>query len=122
MAFCDRKMIEGAAIPTVSGVPGSRLICISTPNGKEGSLFYEWWEAQDGAFEKILVPATESKRITPKFLKHMQAVTRPEKFDQEFACKFVSGAESPYFPGFIVDQCFVELEGNQPPSPLKVKI
>jgi phage terminase large subunit-like protein len=119
MSFCDRRMVEGAAIPTMSGVPGSRLICISTPNGKEGSLFYEWWETATG-FEKILVPAHESKRITPKFLKHMASVTRPEKFDQEFNCKFISGAVSPYFPGFVVDQCFVELEGDAPRSPLKV--
>jgi hypothetical protein len=119
MAFCDRKMIEGAAIPTMSGVPGSRLICISTPNGKEGSLFFEWWESL-GGFDKILVPATESRRITPKFLKHMQAVTRPEKFAQEFECKFVSGAESPFFPAEIIDRCFVTMAGDAPPSPLKI--
>jgi hypothetical protein len=80
-------------------------------------LFYEWWETP--GFKKILVPASGSKRITPKFLKHMRSVTRSENFAQEFNGKFISGAECPYFPGSVVDQCLVEPDGDAPPTPLK---
>lgn len=115
LAHCDRNMTESALVPSMAGVPGAKFIGISTPNGREGNLFYEWWsESAPDSFEKIEVPADKSKRITPKYLAHMKAVTRPEKFDQEFYCKFVAGSECPYFTADIVDRCFIELVGDGP--------
>jgi hypothetical protein len=114
VAHCDRNMIESALIPSMSGVPNGRFIGISTPNGREGNIFYEYWESEPGSFEKLQVTADESKRITKRYLAQMRAVTRPEKFDQEWNCKFVAGGDSPYFVQEIVDRCFVEITGEMP--------
>ena len=113
LAHCDRGMVESALIPSMSGVVGAKFIGISTPNGREGNLFYEYWQTEEG-FDKIQVTAQESNRITPKYLAQMRAVTRPEKYQQEFECFFVAGGDSPYFDADVIDKCFVTLDGEMP--------
>ena len=114
LGHCDRNMVESALIPSMSGVPNARFLGISTPNGKEGNIFWEYWSADEGSFEKIMVTADESKRITKKYLTQMRAVMRPEKFSQEYNCVFVAGGDSPYFDSDVIDRCFVELTGEMP--------
>jgi hypothetical protein len=121
VASADRTMIEASALPSMSGVPGSRLLAIGTPAGREGNLLYEWWSADGEEFVKIQVTARDSNRVrcNPKFLKHMKAITRPEKFAAEFECQFVSGAESPFFNALVIEKCFMKLPDDRPVSPLK---
>ena len=121
LAYCDREMVESALIPSQAGVPGARIIFISTPNGKEGNIFYEYWESAPGSFNKILIPADKSKRISEKYLAQQKAVTRPERFEQEYFCRFIAGGERAYFDADVVDRCFVNITGDYPISPLALE-
>lgn len=115
MAFCDRDMIEGALVPSMAGVPGAKFLGISTPNGREGSLFYEWFDTVPGSFYKITLPADKSKRLTPEYLATQRAIMRDEKWRQEYNVEFVSGGEQAYFDINVIDRCFVDMAGDAPP-------
>jgi hypothetical protein len=115
MSFCDRDMIEGSLVPSMAGVPGAKFLGISTPNGREGSIFYEWFSSEPGAFHKITLPANQSKRLTPEYLATQRAIMRPEKYQQEYECIFVSGGEQAYFAQSVIDRCFMDLTGDAPP-------
>ena len=67
---------------------GGRLIAMSTPFGRRG-WFYENWTAEDHLWQRTLVTADMSPRITEEFLAAERASKPAWRIEQEYFCRFV---------------------------------
>lgn len=72
--------------PTVA-VSNGRIILLSTPFGKRGFFFFTWTDGGDG-WERVLIPATECKRISPEFLEEEKKAMGQRYYSQEYECIF----------------------------------
>lgn len=80
------------AVRPMLAVSNGRLIKMSTPNGQRGHFFEAWSKGGD-EWERVLVPATECPRITPKFLAQELRDLGRYHYEQEYECKFVDSAQ-----------------------------
>lgn len=71
---------------------GGRLIAMTTPFGRRG-WFYENWTSDDPLWQRTLVTADMSPRITPEFLDAERASKPAWRIDQEYFCRFVDNDE-----------------------------
>jgi hypothetical protein len=76
----------GAIRPMLSH--GGRLMLLSTPFGRRGH-FFEAWQNGGDRWERIRIPATESKQISPEFLENERRETSEWMFRQEYMCEFL---------------------------------
>jgi hypothetical protein len=85
-----------------------RIICLSTPNGKQG-FFWKCWANED-AWTKIEVPATRVARISEKFLDEERRALGLACFRQEYCCSF-EAREGVVYPDF--GRCVVHMGGSK---------
>jgi hypothetical protein len=74
------------AVRPMLAVSGGSLMMLSTPYGKRGVFFGEWFEGV--GWERYEVPATEVPRISPEFLVEERHALPERVFRQEYMCSF----------------------------------
>jgi hypothetical protein len=75
------------AVRPMLAVSNGRLICMSTPHGKQGFFYHEW--AEGGAdWTRIEVAADRVPRISPAFLESERRSLKEAAFRQEYMCSF----------------------------------
>lgn len=84
-AFCPDQLYF-ACRPMLATSKG-RLVLLSTPMGKTG-FFYHTMTDQNNGFEKVIIPATECKRIALEFLEEERRTLGPIWYAREYACEF----------------------------------
>lgn len=95
---------EAARVPTslykavrpMLAVSSGRLVCLSTPFGRQG-FFYDAWHDLDGKWQRFEVPARQVSRISDSFLKEERRTLGRSWFDQEYGCSF-EGHEGLVYP------------------------
>lgn len=78
-----------AALPSLAATDGD-LVCISTPNGKQGWYWSEWSGQGAPGWLRIEVPYTQIGRITAEFIAGQKASMSHERFATEYECVFNS--------------------------------
>jgi hypothetical protein len=68
-------------------VSSGRLICLSTPFGRQG-FFYEEW-TQKNNWSRLKITADQCSRISPEFLDEERKSLGPHRFAQEYFCEFL---------------------------------
>jgi hypothetical protein len=68
-------------------VSSGRLICLSTPFGRQG-FFYEEW-TQGDSWSRLKITADQCPRISPEFLAEERKALGPHRFSQEYFCEFL---------------------------------
>jgi hypothetical protein len=68
-------------------VSAGRLICLSTPYGRQG-FFYEEW-TQGNNWSRVKITAEQCSRISPVFLEEERKSLGPHVFAQEYLCEFL---------------------------------
>jgi hypothetical protein len=68
-------------------VSSGRLICLSTPFGRQG-FFYEEW-IQKNNWSRLKITADQCSRISPEFLDEERKALGPHRFAQEYFCEFL---------------------------------
>jgi len=91
-----------------------RMICLSTPYGKQG-FFWEKWAHGGDDYQRIEIPATMCPRIKPGFLEGQRRILGESWFRQEYFCAF-EALEGLVFPNFA--RCVVK--GPAPTRGLRV--
>lgn len=76
------------AVRPMLAVSAGRLVCMSTPFGKQGFFFHE---ATEGApdWARVLVTAQECPRITPEFLAQERRDLPDRVYRREYGCEFL---------------------------------
>lgn len=76
------------AVRPMLAVSAGRLVCMSTPFGKQGFFFHE---ATEGApdWARVLVTAQECPRITPEFLAQERRDLPDRVYRREYNCEFL---------------------------------
>jgi hypothetical protein len=95
--------VYGAVRPMLA-VSGGRLICLSTPNGRQG-FFYEAWTDTTQDWERFEVPAVQVPRIAKDYLDREWRTCGPTWCRQEYGCSFETreGLVYPDLPRCVVD-------------------
>ncbi|OPY36759.1 MAG: tRNA(Met) cytidine acetyltransferase TmcA [Methanoregula sp. PtaU1.Bin051] len=83
------------AVRPLVATSNGRIILLSTPYARAG-FFWEAWTGEEGDWQKIRVPATECKRISPEFLAEERLSMPLRVFMQEYMCEF-AGVEGGMF-------------------------
>lgn len=86
-----------AVLPSLAATNGD-LVCITTPNGKQGWFWAEWSGAGADGWMRIEVPYTEISRITKEFIAGQKASMSSERFSTEYECKFHSSTYGLFNP------------------------
>jgi hypothetical protein len=64
-----------------------RLICLSTPFGRQGFLYEEW--TQGDGWSRLQITADQCPRISQQFLAEERKALGPHRFAQEYFCEFL---------------------------------
>ncbi len=67
-------------------VSNGRLVCLSTPHGKQGFFFREWHNGEN--WERIKITADECPRISEDFLREERRSMPINEYRQEYFCEF----------------------------------
>lgn len=101
-AFIPDDVLNEVLMPMVSS-PGSRLIKISTPRGK--NHFYRSFISEDyKAFRYTWKDAVRVGRYNEEFVKEARENATETQFDVEYNAEFVEGSDN-YFPSALIDKC-----------------
>jgi hypothetical protein len=68
-------------------VSSGRLICLSTPFGRQG-FFYEEW-SKGTAWSRLQITADQCPRISQEFLTEERKALGPHRYAQEYFCEFL---------------------------------
>jgi hypothetical protein len=79
--------IYKALLPT-QAAGRTNVVLLSTPNGQQG-FFYEQWQNQAVAWNRIRILASDCPRISQDFLAQARLISGEESFKQEFFCEFL---------------------------------
>jgi hypothetical protein len=115
------------AVRPMLAVSGGRLLCLSTPFGRQGFFYDEWardaglwrpgeWCRQADAWRRYRVPAAACPRIDPAFLAEERRALGERWFLQEYACEFMDMIGA-VFSGALIDAAFAEPLGGGVPFP-----
>ena len=85
--------------------PRSRLILMSTPNGRRGHYF-ETWTGGEG-WERIKIVGKECPRISPEHLDQEMRELGPQLFSQEYEGAFIDAAASA-FSSELIEQALTD--------------
>jgi hypothetical protein len=77
-------------------VSGGRLVALSTPFGKRGWFYHEWFG--EGGWERTRITAYQCPRIPQSFLDEERRALGDSWYSQEYGCEFTDGTGSPLFP------------------------
>jgi hypothetical protein len=81
-------------------VSGGRLVCLTTPYGKQGWFYKEWFG--EGPWERVCITAEQCPRIPAAFLDEQRRSLGEASFRQEYMCSFEDAGGSPLFlPGWL---------------------
>ena len=80
------------AVRPMLAVSRGRMVCLSTPFGKQG-WFFEAWTGAD-PWDRYRIIANECPRITPEFLAEERRALGPRWFAQEYMCSFEDTVDS----------------------------
>jgi hypothetical protein len=94
--------LMAALIPMMAANPKSKLLCISTPNGKRGWYYNSWID--DEMFTKTLLTWKDCPRITPEVVSHYERLTSELMRRQEFDCEFLDPSQVVVFPDHLVER------------------
>lgn len=83
------EALYNACTPMLAATSGD-LVCITTPNGRQGWFWAEWDGQGADGWLRIQVPYTEISRITPEFITGQRASMSRERFSAEYECAFNS--------------------------------
>jgi hypothetical protein len=86
------------AVGPMLAVSNGRMICLSTPYGKQG-FFYDAWTRGGADWHRIEVPAQQITRLKPDFLASQRRLMGESWFRQEFGCSF-EALEGLVYPDF----------------------
>jgi Terminase large subunit, T4likevirus-type, N-terminal len=91
------------AVRPMLAVSGGKLICLSTPRGRQG-FFWDAWANGGGDWARIEVPATKVPRISAKYLEEERRTLGEWWYRQEFCCSFeaLEGLVYPDFAACVV--------------------
>ncbi len=95
-AYIDDEIIT--AVRPMLAVSGGQLIMMSTPNGRRGH-FFEAWEREGEAWDRIKITAWEVPRISRAFLDAEKA-SMGERFAQEYEGEFINATTGRVYSGF----------------------
>jgi hypothetical protein len=87
-----------AARPMIAAAESGRIVCMSTPAGKQG-FFYDSWIGKHGEWFRREIKASEISRISPTFLEEEKLVLGPIWYAQEYCCSF-EVPEGAIYPDF----------------------
>jgi len=93
------------AVRPFLAVGGGDLWLMSTPYGKRGFFYQEWWKG--GQWTRFKVPGTECARIPREFLEEERAAMGEQWFQQEYLCEFVDVGGS-VFNREVIEKAFTE--------------
>jgi hypothetical protein len=96
------------AIRPMLASSGGQLIQMSTPNGKIGFFWYTW--DQGIGWDRVMVSATESNRITPEFLEEERRTMGEYYFNQEYLCVFQDRLDQPFSSEHIMRALTTEVK------------
>jgi hypothetical protein len=96
------------AIRPMLASSGGQLIQMSTPNGKIGFFWYTW--DQGIGWDRVMVPATESTRITPEFLEEERRTMGEYYFNQEYLCVFQDRLDQPFSSEHVMRALTTEIQ------------
>lgn len=90
------------AVRPMLAVSAGRLVCLSTPFGRQG-FFYDAWHDRDADWQRFHVPAHQVGRIAESFLQEERRTLGRSWFDQEYGCSFEGheGLVYPDLPGCV---------------------
>jgi hypothetical protein len=79
--------LYGAVRPMLA-VSGGRLLCLSTPFGRQG-WFYEAWRNTAEPWHRVKITAEQCPRIPRGFLAAERVAIGPRYYSQEYGCEFM---------------------------------
>jgi hypothetical protein len=107
LIICDEAAYTEAAVftalsPMRATNPESRLIYMSTPNGRiSGNVFYETWANGGDEWERYEIPARMCPRISASFLDQERKRLGPMLFSQEFEACFIENHTSAFSTALV---------------------
>jgi len=81
------------SVSPMLAVSGGRLVCLSSPFGKQGWFYSEWTGGGPG-WERYRVAASECSRIGPEFLAAERRALGDVWYSQEYECAFMDTVTS----------------------------
>jgi hypothetical protein len=87
------------------GVSKGRLVALSTPFGKRGWFWKEWFGEEP--WDRVKITAEECPRLSPEFLAEERRVQGPRWFDQEYMVHFGDMIQS-FFSEADVEAAFAD--------------
>ncbi|MQA88710.1 MAG: hypothetical protein GEU90_00545 [Gemmatimonas sp.] len=76
------------AIRPMLAVSQGRIVLLSTPFGKRGLFHHEWTEGGP-SWSRIMIPAEQVPRISPRWLAEERSKIGDWWYRQEYGCEFV---------------------------------
>lgn len=95
-----------AAVRPMLAVANGTLICLSTPNGRQGFFFEQWANGGD-LWERTKITAGECDRIDPAFLEEERRTLGEMLYQQDYQCEFCDLDEA-VFSSAIIDRAFTD--------------
>jgi hypothetical protein len=92
------------AVRPMLTVSGGRLVCLSTPFGKQGFFYHSW--TGGGDWLRFEIPAPQVPRLSEETLARELRELGPSWYNQEFLCRFetLQGLVYPDFDHCLVDE------------------
>jgi hypothetical protein len=94
------ESLIGGIMPMLATVKGGRFVALSTPAGRRG-FFFEQWQNGGDAWQRISVPASMCRRISPEFLEEQRRTLGQLMFEQEYCCMFHDSGDSAFNTSLI---------------------
>jgi len=101
-AFIPDDVLNEVLMPMVSS-PGSRLIKISTPRGKN-HFYRSFINKEYVSFRYTWKDAVRVGRYSQEFVDEARTNATETQFSVEYEAEFVEGADN-YFPSALIDKC-----------------
>jgi hypothetical protein len=94
-----------AAVRPALATTNGRMVCLSTPNGKRGFFYLEWFGGGD--WERTEVSATDCARISKEFLADEERILGPHVFQQEYFNMFYD-PDTAVFSSDLIEQALTD--------------
>jgi len=101
-AFIPDDVLNEILMPMVSS-PGSRLIKISTPRGKN-HFYRSFINKEYSAYRYTWRDAVRVGRYSQEFINEARTNATETQFSVEYEAEFVEGSDN-YFPSALIDKC-----------------
>lgn len=117
--FENAEKIWQAVYPMISR--GGKIVCISTPNGKN-NLYYELWTNADKyGFKKILLNYRDCVDFTQKKIEELRKSMDEISWRQEYENEFIGGLNN-YFSIDLINSCTEDFNYFEFPEQINEKL